>query len=190
MLSPTTDKLVLGVFRGEADLMAAAAATRSGGHPIHDAYTPYPVHGLEKAIGLRRSRFTWVCLCFAIVGLACATAGQFFITWIDWAVDVGGKPWNSLPAFLPIMFELTVLFGGVGTFVVLFLRTGMIPGREPWLPHSKVTDDRFVLAVNGDEQSRARLEGLWNRYHVEQVLVTDHPDRSPARNPARNEVRQ
>ena len=180
MHSPTTGKLVLGVFRGEGDLIAAAAATRSGKHEIHDAYTPYPVHGLDKAMGLRRSRFTWVCLCFAITGLICAVAGQFFITYIDWPVDVGGKPWNSLPAFLPIMFELTVLFGGVGTFVTLFLRTGMIPGREPWLPHEKVTDDRFVLAVAGDEQSRARLEGLWNRYHVEQVLVADHPDhRSP-----------
>src|ERR1043166_1314856 len=109
MRDPVTDKLVLGVFRDEHDLLEAAAATRSGGHPIHDAYTPYPVHGLEHALGLRRSRFTWVCLAFAVVGLACATLGQFFIPWMDWPVDVGGKPWNSLPAFLPIMFELTVL---------------------------------------------------------------------------------
>jgi|SRR6185503_2558919 len=142
--------LFLGVFLNEADILSAAGAARSAGYRIHDAYTPYAVHGLDRAIGLRPTRLPWVCLACGVTGLTAAGLGQYWMTAIDWPLNVGGKPFNSLPAFLPAMFETLVLVAGVGTVVTLLLRSGLIPGREAQLVHERVTDDRFVLAVEAD----------------------------------------
>ena len=142
--------LYLGVFLEEADVLAAARAARSAGYRIHDAYTPYAVHGLDQAIGLRPSRLPWVCFACAVTGLSAAWSGQYWMSAVDWPLNVGGKPFNSLPAFLPAMFEMMVLLAGVGTVVALLLRAGLLPGRKAWLAHERVTDDRFVLAVEAD----------------------------------------
>src|SRR5438093_11048545 len=126
---PETERtLCLGVFANEADVMAAARAARSAGYRIHDAYTPYPVHGLDQAIGLRPSRLPWVTLACAVTGLSAAWSAQYWMSAVDWPLNVGGKPFNSLPAFLPAMFEIMVLLAGVGTVVALLLRAGLLPG--------------------------------------------------------------
>src|SRR5262245_11594705 len=111
-MSARERELYLGVFLQEADLVAAARATRSAGYRIHDAFTPYAVHGLDEALGLRPSRLPWVCLAFALAGLSAAGLGQYWLSAIDWPLNVGGKPFNSLPAFLPAMFEVMVLLAG------------------------------------------------------------------------------
>ena len=157
-------KLYLGVLLNEADVVAAARATRAAGYRIHDAYTPYAVHGLDQAMGLLPSRLPWVCFACAVTGLSAAGFGQYWMSAVDWPLNVGGKPFNSLPAFLPAMFETMVLLAGVGTVVALFLRAGLRPGREAWLAHERVTDDRFVLAVEADSagfDARALAE-LWD----------------------------
>lgn len=168
--------LVLGVFRREADVMAATTATRSAGYAIHDVFTPYAVHGLDEAMGLRRSRLTWVCLAFAIFGLVAATAGQFWTSAVDWPLNVGGKPQNSLPAFLPIMFELTVLFGGLGVVFTLFVRTKLHPGKRAWLAHAKVTDDRFVLAVEAPVDVED-MQRLWLGHGLSELIVVSGSER-------------
>ena len=161
-------KLFLGVFLREADLLAATKATRSSGYSIHDAFTPYAVHGLDEAMGWRPSRLPRVCFAFALAGLALAAGAQFWISAIDWPLNVGGKPFNSLPAFLPAMFELMVFAGGVGTFLVLLLRSRLYPGKRPWLPHSRATDDRFVLAVEAEDASfdAQALARSWERFRL------------------------
>src|SRR5262245_55764789 len=155
--------LYLGVFVNEADILSAARATRSAGYRIHDAYTPYAVHGLGESIGLAPSRLPWACLAFALTGLVGATAFQFWISDVDWPLNVGGKPLNSLPAFLPAMFELLVLSAGVGTVATLLLRARLLPGSAAEVAHARVTDDRFVLAVEaGHDGFDARgLAELW-----------------------------
>ena len=166
----TPHGLVLGVFRKEADILAATRATRVAGYAIDDVFTPYAVHGLDEAMGLRRSRLTWVCLAFALAGLAAATAGQFWTSAVDWPLNVGGKPQNSLPAFLPIMFELTVLFGGLGVVLTLFVRTKLYPGKKVWLAHARVTNDRFVLAVAGQGRAEEMVR-LWRGCGLSEVIV-------------------
>jgi hypothetical protein len=173
---PSDDRLLLGVFANEADVVAAARAAHAAGYRIHDAFTPYAVHGLDEAMGLRPSRLPWACLAFAVTGLAAAGFGQYWLSAVDWPLDVGGKPFNSLPAFLPVMFETMVLMAGVGTVLALLLRTGLRPGQAARLAHARVTDDRFVLAVEGDPASRdARalaLSKLWGRMNlVEPITV-------------------
>ncbi len=143
----STRPLFLGVFADEHAILAATEATRRAGYKIHDIYTPYAVHGLDEAMGLRRSRLTWVCFLFAFLGFAVALGAQYWIGAIDWPLNVGGKPFNSLPAYLPVMFELTVLFGGLGVVFTMLVRTRLYPGKTEQLVRPRVTDDRFVLAV-------------------------------------------
>lgn len=160
--------IFIGIFADEHDIVEATDATRRAGYQIHDVYTPYAVHGLDKAMGLRNSRLTWVCFAFAFVGFALALIVQYWIGAIDWPLNVGGKPFNSLPAYLPVMFELTVLFGGLGVLATLFVRTKLAPGKVKWQPYQRITDDRFVLAV--EETDAAFDEGevhrLWQSFGV------------------------
>ena len=170
--------LFLGVFEREADVLAAARAARLAGYSVHDAFTPYAVHGLDEAIGLRPSRLPWATLAFALAGLSVAAAAEYGMNVIDWPLNVGGKPDNSLPAFLPAMFELMVLCAGVGTVVTLLVRSRLLPGRVARLAHARVTDDRFVLAVAADSaafDARALTE-TWRHCGLAEVLaVPDGP---------------
>ncbi len=161
-------QLYLGVFGNEDDIVNATLATNSAGYTIHDVYTPYAVHGLEKAMGLKSSRLTWACLAFAAAGLLLGVFAQFWIGSIDWPLNVGGKPFNSLPAYLPVIFELTVLVGGLGVVFSMLVRTELYPGKSVWLPDSGVTNDRFVIAV---EQRDAAfdpdaVQRLWQQFNL------------------------
>ncbi|MBT3606217.1 MAG: DUF3341 domain-containing protein [Candidatus Latescibacteria bacterium] len=161
----------LGVFDNESDIVAATRITRESGYDIHDVYTPYAVHDLPEAMGLKSSRLTWVCLMFALLGFSIAIFSQFWIAGVDWAVNVGGRPFNSLPAYLPVMFECIVLFGGLGVLFTLFVRTKLYPGKKELTIHPEVTNDRFVLAVELRDSAfdTAAITMLWEQYHVLEI---------------------
>lgn len=163
--------IILGVFKNEHDILGAVRATRNSGYDIYDVYTPYAVHGLDKAMGLRPSKLTYVCFFFALLGLLTAIVAQYWIGSIDWPLNVGGKPFNSLPAYLPVAFELTVLFGGLGVVFVMFFRTRLYPGKETWSVHPRVTDDRFVLALEVKDAvtNENTMRSLWEKYSVQEV---------------------
>jgi hypothetical protein len=146
-----TGRVHKGVFVRDGDLLRATTAVREAGYRIVDAYTPFAVHGLDRAMGLRSSRLTWVCFAFGLTGFAFMTWFQYWSSASDWPINVGGKPWNSWPAFVPVAFEGTVLFAGMGVVVAMLLRCGLIPGRKAKLAAPGVTDDRFVLIVENDK---------------------------------------
>ena len=147
-------------FTDEADLVAAAKAARTAGIAIEDAYTPYAVHGLDEAMGLRRSRLTWVCFLAGATGATLALAFQLWTSTVDWALNVGGKPFDSYPAFIPITFELTVLSAALASAAAFLLRSRLLPGRRavapPFVPPA-VTDDCFALVVADGDAARALL---------------------------------
>ncbi len=163
--------IILGVFKDEHDILEAVKATRESGYDIYDVYTPYAVHGLDKAMGLKPSKLTYVCFFFALLGLLTAIIAQFWIGSIDWPLNVGGKPFNSLPAYLPVAFELTVLFGGLGVVFVMLVLNRLYPGKKERIVHPRVTDDRFVLAleVRDAVTDENTVKSLWEKYSVEQV---------------------
>jgi mono/diheme cytochrome c family protein len=141
-------RLFIAWFEREADILAAARAVRRRGWHILDTYTPYAVHGLDRGCGLRASRLPYVCLAFALLG---ATAKLWFQIWTsagDWPVNVGGKPFASVPAFVPVTFEITVLFAGLGTVLAFLLRSRLRPGAPTGLMPERVTDDRFAIVVD------------------------------------------
>jgi hypothetical protein len=140
-------RVFIAAFAGENDLLQAVAAIRERNWPIVEAYTPYPVHGLDRAMGLPASRLSVVCFTCGLMGVLLALGCQFWITAWDWPLNVGGQPWNSLPAFVPVTFEMMVLFGGVGLFVAWLVRCGLYPGKQPDSLLQGETDDRFVLVL-------------------------------------------
>ncbi|NOY06433.1 MAG: DUF3341 domain-containing protein [Chlorobi bacterium] len=162
---------IIGVFTNEHDILGAVKETRSSGYDIYDVFTPYAVHGLDEAMGLKPSRLTYVCFLFALLGLLTAIITQFWIGSIDWPLNVGGKPFNSLPAYLPVAFELTVLFGGLGVVFVMLLRSRLYPGKKELSFHPRVSDDRFVLVIEVSDavMDEDVVRPLWENYSVEEV---------------------
>ena len=157
-------ELALGVFDSEEKVLKATRATLAAGHQIQDVYTPYAVHGLDEVMGLKPSRLSWVCLGFGLVGLLTAVFAQFWIGSIDWPLNVGGRPFNSLPAYLPVAFETTVLIGGLGVVFVFFVQRRLYPGKQARLVDPGVSNDRFVIAVKRRDSSwqMEDLFRLWN----------------------------
>lgn len=138
---------VWGTFESEAALVGATRAVRAAGFTIDDVYTPYPVHGLDGAMGLKPSRLTWICFLCGVAGASLALYFQFWTSSVDWPLNVGGKPYDSLPAFVPIAFEITILLAGLGVVAALFARCGLWPGKRNRQPPAAVTDNQFVLAL-------------------------------------------
>lgn len=138
--------VLVGYFDSEEKVLDATRAVREAGYSLHDVYTPYAVHGLDEAMGLKPSRLTWVCFGAGLLGGSLALALQLYTSVVSWPLNVGGKPFNSFPAFVPVAFELTVLFAALITVGSFLARVKLFPGnRRAALP--RVTDDRFAIAL-------------------------------------------
>ena len=162
----TPHRYIVGLFSEEDDVLNAVTDLREHGLTIDDVYTPYAVHGLDRAMGLKPSRLTWVCFGSGLVGLALMLYFEFWTSAIDWPINVAGKPFDSLPAFVPIAFEATVLFAGLGVVIAMLLRCGLLPGKSSKGPRPRVTDDQFAVVV--------RLEGAAHSGEDVRALMSQH----------------
>lgn len=162
----------LGVFATEEDILGATNEARERGYRIVDVYAPYAVHGLEKAMGLRPTRLPVLTLILGLIGAGLKIWFEFWTTAVDWPIDVGGKPWNSWPAFIPVTFEVMVLFAGLGTVTALLIGQRLLPGRRARCPVPGVTDDRFALVLEEKDASfdRQDTEAMFARYNVVDVV--------------------
>ena len=145
--------VLMANFDREEDLLQAARSVRAKGFRIIDAYTPYAVHGLDEAMGLKRSRLPAACFLFGLTGIVLGLWFQFWANDYNWPLNVGGRPWNSLPAFVPVTFEMMVLFASLGLVLAWLVASRLYPGKveSPALP--QVTDDRFALIVEQPDPS-------------------------------------
>ena len=140
-------KFVVGCFTDEAVLFPAVKAVRKAGYRIHDVYTPMPIHGLDAAMGLRETSLHTAGFIYGISGTATALG---FITWAltyDWPLNFGGKPFFALPAWIPITFELTVLFASVGMVLTFCYLCQLAPFVKKHPFHLRPTYDLFVMAI-------------------------------------------
>lgn len=142
---------LVATFAEPDALVGAVTSLRAHGFKIYDVYAPFPVHGLDEAMGLRRSRLGWVTAVAGALGLSAAISFQFYAAVFDWSLNVGGKPDNSTLAFIPITFELTILAGGLATAGAFFLRSRLFPGATARLAAPNVTDDVFAVALRWRE---------------------------------------
>lgn len=157
-MSPSTLKEkhwgIVAEFATPADLYTACEKVRDAGFKRWDAYTPFPVHGLDKAMGLKPSVLPFIVLAFGLTGGALAFWMQTWMSAIDYPLVISGKPYLAWQAFVPITFEISILFSA---FAAVF---GMLAlNKLPMLFHplfrvrrfERVTDDRFFIAIEGDD---------------------------------------
>ena len=118
-------------------------------------------------MGLGSSRLTWVCFVCGLLGAGLMLWFEFWSSALDWPINVGGKPFDSLPAFIPITFEMAILGGGVGCVLALLIRCRLYPGRRAAMPDARVVDDRFVVLARGSDPES--LRALLESHHAETV---------------------
>jgi hypothetical protein len=146
-------KFVVGCFDDEKVLFPAVSKVRKTGYKLHDIYTPFAVHGLDHAMGLRDTSIHTAGFIFGLTGTTTAVS---FMTWSftkDWPVNVGGKPNFALPAWIPITFELTVLMAAVGMVLTFCYLCQLAPGIKKHHFHPRATDDLFVMVIECTEKT-------------------------------------
>jgi hypothetical protein len=172
-------KVILASFAHERDLLGAARAVRERNWEIIDVYAPYAVHGLEELLGWRRSRLSAACFLGGTAGLGLALWFQFWASATDWPLNVGGRPWNSLPAFVPVAFESMVLLAGFSLVFAWLFRCGLYPGKAALLPLAGLTDNRFGLAVRdpGAATGMEAVRELLHDYHTMELAEQNEGER-------------
>jgi hypothetical protein len=140
---------LVGIYEDEDVLLSAVKKIRASGVKIHEVFTPYPIHGLDEALGYKRSRLPIAAFMFGFLGTALALLMQSYMMATDWPMIIGGKNYMSV-TFVPVTFELTVLLsalGMVGTFLIV---SNMKPWSKPRIFDERSTDDKHVMAVDLD----------------------------------------
>ena len=139
---------IVGIFDDEDILLHAVENIREKGVKIQEVFSPFPVHGLDDALGYKRSRLPIAAFLFGMTGTSLALFTQIWMLGFDWPMIIGGKNHASLPPFIPVTFEFTVLlaaFGMVGTF---FIVSDMKPYGWPRQFDLRSTDDKHVMAID------------------------------------------
>jgi len=162
---------LVGVFGDEDVLLDAVGTIRDKGVRIEEVYSPFPVHGLDEALGYRRSRLPIAAFMFGMTGTLLALSTQIWMLGFDWPMIIGGKNHASLPPFVPVTFEFTVLlsaFGMVGTF---FIVADLKPYKWPRLFDSRCTDDKHIMAINlgSNKLGKEEISGILKQAGAEEV---------------------
>ncbi len=150
-MKPTSSTGVLGDFYLPGDALAAAARVRAAGWTHFDMLTPFPVHGMEDAMGQGRSWIPWVTAGLALFGVAFAQLLQNYVMVWDWPMNFGGKPHAAWPSFVPITFELMVLCAAIGSAIVAIVAGKRQAVPPPPLVRTGATVDRFVLWISATD---------------------------------------
>jgi hypothetical protein len=140
-------KFAVAAYDDEEVLFPAVKKIRHSGYKLHDVYTPFPVHGLDEELGLKGTDLHIAGFIYGLCGTSTAVG---FISWIltsNWPINFGGKPHFALPAWIPITFELTVLFAAVGMVLTFCYLNQIMPGVKKHVFHPRQSDDLFVVVL-------------------------------------------
>ncbi len=150
-----------GIFLEESKVVMAAYKTREAGFVKFDAISPYPIHGMEEACDIKRSPLPYITFGAGVLGLLSALALVYYTSVMNWPINVGGKPMFSLPAFIPIMFELTILFAALCSVGGLFYYCNM-PKIDPPVIDKDLTCHKFAIFIpeNDIGYSEDRIERM------------------------------
>ncbi len=179
--STSPRRYLVAIFTEEEQILSATRAATDAGLPVHDTFTPYAVHGLDHAQKLPRSKVTFIAFFGGMLGFLTAGCLQIYTQGVTtpllsgWPLVIGGKPFLPFPAFVPVFFELTVLFAGLSTAFGMFAVNGLYPGKKARLLIDGVTNDRFALAFdpNGKGFDEGAIASLAQSHHVAELAWVD-----------------
>lgn len=145
---------LLAEFEHPGALLKAAEKVRDAGYQKYDTYSPFPVHGMDDAMGLKPSKLGWIVLIHGMLGLSGALAMITFMAYFDYPLNISGKPFLNWPAFVPVTFELTVLLSAFGTVFGMFFLNGLPRHHHPLFnsdSFARATDDGFFLCIEAND---------------------------------------
>ena len=145
------NKVIYALYDDPEVLKSAARKVVSAGMKVKDVFSPFPVHGIDPIIGLKRTRMGIVSFMFGITGTTLALLGMWYFMIYDWPMNIGGKPsgtlYQNVPAFIPITFEFTVLCACHGMALTFLIRNKTLPGMPARNPDPRSTDDKFIMEM-------------------------------------------
>lgn len=183
----TTVHGMMAEFKSVDTLLSACRRIRDAGYVKIDAFTPFPVHGIDKALGIKPTMLPWICLIAGITGTCIAMAMQVWMNSIDYKYIISGKPYWSLPAFIPVAFELTILLASFGAFFGMWALNGLPRFSNPMFTDprfDRVTDDRFFLYIDAKDE-RYDAAGVRSLFadtgsdYINEVVEDDSPKHVP-----------
>lgn len=145
-------KILLAMYDDDHVLLDGAKKLVKEGVYIKEVFSPFPIHGIDPVIGVKQTRLAICAFLYGLTGLTLATIGIYYFLIVDWPMNIGGKPNQSLlenlPAFVPIIFEFTVLCTAHGMSITYLLRNKTLPGMKAENPDPRTTDDKFVMEIH------------------------------------------
>lgn len=145
-------KVIHAIYTDDDLLLQAVKQVRAERYHIAEIYTPFPVHGLDKAMGLAPTRLAITSFIYGVVGFTVSVVMMNYMMIRDWPQDIGGKPSFSFlqnsPAFVPIMFELTVFFAAHLMVITFYMRSKLWPFKSAENPDVRTTDDHFLMEID------------------------------------------
>ncbi len=172
----SSHKVVYAMYDDDDVLLDAVKAVKDANYHIEEIFTPFPVHGLDKAMGLAPTRLAITSFIYGVIGLCVATAMMNFMMIEDWAQNIGGKPSFSYiensPAFIPIMFELTVFFAAHLMVLTFYMRSRLWPFKKAENPDVRTTDDMFLMELPAGDNVEA-LQALLKETGAVEINLTE-----------------
>ena len=154
---------VLAIFEDEDVLIDAVKQVRNDGVKIKEVYTPYPIHGLDTALGYKMSRLPIAAFLFGMTGTILALTMMYYMMGFDWPMNIGGKNFVALPPFIPVTFEVTVLLSALGMVATFLIVSDLKPYKIPRMFDIRSTDDKMVMAIDLSENTK-------NKEEINQIL--------------------
>ena len=171
-----SNKVIHALYNDDDILMDAVKTVKAADHHIDEVFTPFPVHGLDKAMGLAPTKIAITAFLYGITGLSFAIWMTNYMMIEDWPQDIGGKPnfsWvENMPAFVPIMFELTVFFAAHLMVITFYMRSRIWPFKDAENPDPRTTDDHFLMEIPV-HNNEAELTSLLNKTGAVEINVLD-----------------
>ena len=154
-----SSKVIHAIYDDDDVLLHAVKDVKAADHQIEEVFTPFPVHGLDKAMGLAPTRIAIASFMFGCLGLSIAIWLTNYIMIEDWPQNIGGKPsfsyLENVPAFVPVLFEMTIFFAAHLMVITFYLRSRLWPFKKAENPMPSTTDDKFLMEVGvGDNEKK------------------------------------
>jgi hypothetical protein len=149
-LRPATKKGIAGIWLDEHELVNAARKVKDAGFTKIEALSPYPLHGIDDALGIPRSFIPYVAFAAGAVGCGFGVWLTWWTSAVDWALNIGGKPMWSLAAFIPVIFECTILFAALTSVATMIIVNGL-PKVNPAVIDPDLTSHKFAIFIYEDD---------------------------------------
>lgn len=170
-------KIIQALYNDDDVLMDAVKKVRQNKHEIKEVYTPFPVHGLDKAMGLKHTRIAIASFIYGCIGFSFAVWMMNYMMIENWPQDIGGKPSFSfvqnMPAFVPIMFELTVFCAAHLMVLTFYMRSRLWPFKDAENPDPRTTDDIFLMEVVAEEGKEDEVASFLKETGTVEIKITE-----------------